>query len=39
MQYTLEYVMCYKESFILGVTTGLLIATLFIKRKRNAFKQ
>jgi hypothetical protein len=39
MQYTLEYVMCYKEAFALGVATGLLIALYFSKRQHAQSKK
>ena len=36
--YYLDYILCYKEAFILGMATGLLIAALMNKRKRNAYQ-
>jgi hypothetical protein len=29
--YTLDYLLCYKEAFALGVATGLIIAILLTK--------
>jgi hypothetical protein len=29
--YTIEYILCYKEAFALGMATGLVVATLYNK--------
>lgn len=33
--YTLDYLLCYKEAFALGVATGLIIAILLTKFSSN----
>jgi hypothetical protein len=29
--YTLDYILCYKEAFILGIVVGLIISTYYAK--------
>jgi hypothetical protein len=32
IQYTMEYILCYKEAFALGMATGLLVAYVVMKK-------
>jgi hypothetical protein len=32
INYTIEYIMCYKEAFALGVATGLLLGMYFFRK-------
>jgi len=36
--YTLDYILCYKEAFILGIVTGLIISTYYAKYVYNKQK-
>jgi hypothetical protein len=36
IKYTLEYVLCYKEAFALGMATGLLLALAIMRRAKRA---
>lgn len=33
IHYTLDYILCYKEAFALGVAAGLLLASFFGRKK------
>jgi hypothetical protein len=36
--YTLDYILCYKEAFILGIVVGLIISTYYAKYVYNKQK-
>jgi len=36
--YTLDYILCYKEAFILGIVAGLIISTYYSKYVYNKQK-